>query len=71
MAHRPPPPPSRQLPLPLPSPPAPTLPALPPDLATLRSDQVWRTLPPATRAQIRAAILRILQEGPDDDDCQR
>ncbi len=57
--------PIRQLPLPLPPPP--TAPILPPDLATLRADQIWRTLPTATRAQVRAAILQILQEDPDDD----
>ncbi len=56
--------PIRQLPLPLPPP---TAPILPPDLATLRADQIWRTLPTATRAQVRAAILQILQEDPDDD----
>lgn len=60
---------ARQLPLPL-SPP-PTAPRLPPDLATLRADQIWRTLPTATRVQVRAAILQILQEGTDDDDRQR
>ncbi len=59
---------ARQLPLPLAPPP--TAPILPPDLATLRADQIWRTLPTATRAQIRAAILQILQEGSDDDDRQ-
>ncbi len=67
MSH--PPRPSRQLPLPLPPPSA--APILPPDLATLRADQIWRTLPTATRAQVRAAILQILQEGTDDDDHQR
>ncbi len=70
MSH-PPPRPARQLPLPLPPAPAPPAPILPPDLATLRTDQIWRTLPAATRAQVRAAILRILQEGPDDDDHER
>jgi len=64
-------PPTRQLPLPLPPPAAPPAPPLPPDLATLRADQIWRTLPAATRAQIRAAILQILQEGPDDADRER
>ena len=63
--------PARQLPLPLPPPTGPPTPILPPDLATLRADQIWRTLPAATRAQIRAAILQILQEGPDDADRER
>lgn len=56
----------RQLPLPLPPATAPSAPILPPDLATVRADRVWRTLPTATRSQIRAAILQILQEDPDD-----
>jgi len=55
----------------LPLSPPPTAPRLPPDLATLRADQIWRTLPTATRVQVRAAILQILQEGTDDDDRQR
>ena len=70
MSH-PPPRPGRQLPLPLSPAPAPPAPLLPPDLATLRADQIWRTLPAATRAQIWAAILQILQEGPDDADRER
>ena len=70
MSH-PPPRPTRQLPLPLPPSAAPAAPILPPDLATLRADQIWRTLSAATRAQVRAAILPILQEGTDDDDRQR
>ena len=69
MSH--PPRPDRQLSLPLPPSTALPAPILPPDLATLRADQVWRTLPAATRAQIRAAILQILQEGPDDADRER
>jgi hypothetical protein len=69
MSH--PPRPARQLPLPLPPASAPPAPILPPDLATLRADRVWRTLPTATRAQIRAAIIRILQEGTDDADPER
>ncbi len=69
MSH--PPRPDRQLPLPLPLAPAPAAPLLPPDLVTLRADQIWRTLPAATRARVRAAILQILQEGTDDDDRQR
>ncbi len=69
MSH--PPPPHRQLPLPLPPTTAPVAPTPPPDLATLRADQVWRTLPAATRAEVRAAVLQILQEGPDDADHER
>jgi hypothetical protein len=70
MSH-PPPRPDRQLPLPLPLSTAPPAPVLPPDLATLRADQVWRTLPAAARAQVRGAMLRILQEAPDDADHER
>ena len=70
MPH-PPPRPDRQLPLPLSPATAPPAPTLPPDLATLRADRVWRTLPAATRAQVRAAILQILQEGTDDADHER
>jgi hypothetical protein len=60
-----PPPPNRQLPLPL-SPALRSPPALPSDLVTLRADQVWRTAPGAVRAQIRTAILQILQEVLDE-----
>ncbi|HET8626797.1 MAG TPA: hypothetical protein VFL91_05235 [Thermomicrobiales bacterium] len=60
-----PPPPNRQLPLPLSPAPGPH-PALPSDLVTLRADQVWRTAPGAVRAQIRTAILQILQEVLDE-----
>ena len=70
MAHPPASAPTRQLPLPLPST-APVTPMLPPDLATLRADQVWRTLPDATRAATRHAFRRILKEVIDDADQQR
>jgi hypothetical protein len=68
---RPPSPPRLQLPLPLPSPPGPAPPALPPDAATLRARQVWRTLPPALQGQARQAIRRVLQEVRDDAAGQR
>jgi hypothetical protein len=68
---RPPSPPSHQLPLPLPPPPGPAPPALPPDAATLRARQVWRTLPPTLQGQVRQAIRRVIQEVGDDADGQR
>jgi hypothetical protein len=59
-------PPCHQLPLPLPLPTGPAPPALPPDAATQRARQVWRTLPPSTQTQVRQAIRRILLEVPHD-----
>lgn len=57
----------RQLPLPLDEPPGPAPPALP-ELALLHPRQIWATLPPAVRVQVRLAVLGIVQEGIADAD---
>ncbi len=69
MQHpRPTPPPApRQLPLPLTPTQGPAPPRLPPDLATLPSRQIWPTLAPSLQAQVRLALVRVVQEVLADD----
>jgi hypothetical protein len=49
------------------APPGPAPPALP-ELALLHPRQIWATLPPAVRVQVRLAVLGIVQEGIADAD---
>ncbi len=60
--------PSRQLALPFPPRADPAPPSLPPDLATLRAAQVWRTLPSSTRMQVQQALRQVIQEVIHDSD---
>ena len=55
-------PPDHQLPLPLDLLAERAPPSLPPSLLSLRAPHIWATLAPTTRAQVRQAVLHVLQD---------